>query len=238
MKKVIFLVSFLVSVYTYSQNIVITSEQRVMPSNWSAYLDLHDDHYGTVTFKEGSGVVVQRIRVSEGKYNMRRVSYGNMNDWGVASEREEYEGSSFWRGMGDQVEEWGPNYASKGLFYQGGGNKQYKFAQVYEAKISDPQAFLKAFKTWLDENKKVIKDRWINVSEFTIAGPNGATHAVTINAESWFELEQMREALLGNAKSAQKFFQNRGEVIDTRNFLVQRLRHYNNKYNKAGTTKE
>ena len=73
MKKVIFLVSFLVYVYTYSQNIVITSEQRVMPSNWSAYLDLHDDHYGTVTFKEGSGVVVQRIRVSEGKYNMRRV---------------------------------------------------------------------------------------------------------------------------------------------------------------------
>ena len=238
MKKIFFLATFILSAYSYSQTITITSEQSVTPSNWSAYLDLHDEHFGDVTFKEGSGVVVQRIRVSEGEYNMRRIRYGNMNDWGVASEREEHEGSSFWRGMGDQVEDWGPNYASKGLFYQGGGNNKYKFAQVYEAKVNDPQTFLKAFKTWLDENKKVIKDRWINVAEFTIAGPKGATHAVTISAESWSELEQMREAWMTNTKSAQKFFQNRGEVIDTRNFLVQRLRHFNNENIKSGTTKE
>ena len=116
---------------------------------------------------------------------MRRIRYGNMNDWGVVTEREEYEGSSFWRGMGQQVEYCGPNYASKGLFYQGGGNNKYKFYQVYEAKVNDPQAFLKAFKTWLDENEKVIKNGWINISEFTIAGPKGTNHVVTISAESW-----------------------------------------------------
>jgi hypothetical protein len=58
-----------------------------------------------------------------------------------------------------------------------------------------------------------------NVSEFTIDSPKGATHAVTIIAENWSELEQMREAWLTNTKS------------------VQKLRHYN-KRTKAGTTKE
>jgi hypothetical protein len=238
MKKLFLFGALLLTVYSNSQTIVLTSEQQVMPSNWSAYLDLHDQFFGDVVFKEGSGVVVQRIRVSDGKYNMRRIRYGNMDDWGVSSEREEFEGSSFWRGLGDQVEDWGPNNASKGIFYQGGGNNKYKFAQVFEVKVKDPQAFLNAFKIWLDENKKVVKDRWINVSEYTIAGPNGSTHAVTFAAEDWFELEQMREALLGNTKSTQKFFQNRGEVIDTRNFLVQRLRHYNNNTIKEGTTKD
>lgn len=59
-----------------------------------------------------------------------------------------------------------------------------------------------------------------NVSEFTIDSPKGATHAVTIIAENWSELEQMREAWLTNTKS------------------VQKLRHYNNKRTKAGTNKE
>ena len=77
-----------------------------------------------------------------------------------------------------------------------------------------------------------------NISEFTIDSPKGVTHAVTISVESWSELEQMREAWMTNTKSAQKFFQNRGEVIDTRNFLVQRLRHFNNENIKSGTTKE
>tara|TARA_A100001015_G_C14765570_1_gene623195 strand:- start:93 stop:809 length:717 start_codon:yes stop_codon:yes gene_type:complete len=238
MKKLFLLGALFLAAYSYSQTIVITSEQEVMPSNWSAYLELHDQFFGDVTFNEGGGVVVQRIRVSDGKYTMRRIRYGKMNNWGISSDRGEFESSSFWRGLGDQVKDWGPNYASKSLFYQGGGNNKNKFAQVYEAKVKDPQAFLNSFKTWLNENKKVIKDRWINVAEFTIAGPNGATHAVTITAENWIELEQMREAWLGNAKSAQKFFQNRGEVIDTRNFLVERLRHYNNDRIKAGTTKD
>ena len=59
-----------------------------------------------------------------------------------------------------------------------------------------------------------------NISEFTIDSPKGVTHAVTISAESWSELEQMREAWLTNTKSAQK------------------SRHYINKRIKAGTTKK
>jgi hypothetical protein len=115
MKKIFFLATLILSLHSYSQTISITGEQSVMPSNWSAYLDLQDEHFGDVSFKKSSGLLVQRIRVSEGEYNMRRIRYGSMNDWGIASEREEYEGSSFWRGMGDQVEDWGPNYTSKGL---------------------------------------------------------------------------------------------------------------------------
>jgi hypothetical protein len=146
MKKIIFLATFILSLHSYSQITAITGEQYVMPCNWSAYLDLNDGYFGDVTFKEGSCLVVEIIWVSEEEYNMRRIRYGSMNDWGIASEREEHEGSSFWRGMGEQVEDWVPNYTSKGLFYQGGGNNKYKFHKVYEAKISDPQAFLKAFK--------------------------------------------------------------------------------------------
>ena len=153
MKKIFFLATLILSLHSYSQTIAITGEQSLMPSNWSAYLDLNDGHFGDVIFKEGSCLVVQRIRNSEGKYNIRRIRYGSMNDWGIATEREEHEGSTFWRGIGEQVEDWVPNYTSKGLFYQGGVNNKYKFHKVYEAKFSDPQAFLKAFKTWLDENK-------------------------------------------------------------------------------------
>ena len=238
MKKLLLFTTLFVGFALSAQTIVTSSEQLVKGSNWDAYLGLHDEHYGDANFNEGSGLVIQRIRISESDYNMRVIRYGNMNDWGLSTPMDEYQRPAFWRGVSDQIEKWGPNNASKGIYNQGGGSGKYKFAQIYDAKISNPQAFLSAFKTWLKENDKIIKERWISVSSYTIAGPGGATHSVTISAESWFELEQLRELWGGNTNSAQKFYENRGEVIDTRNFLVQRLRHYNNATIKAGSTKD
>ena len=237
MKK-IFVLVMLFSAFSVSAQ-TITSIQELTVKGWDrdAYLALHDEYYGKVTFKEGSGVVIERIRMSDGSQNMRLRNYGVMNDWGVASERGAFEERAFWRGLAEQVSENGPFYASKGVFAQG-GNLKYKITQVFEFKAKDPQAYLNALKIWLDENKDIILDRRVSLQAYTVAGPNGASHSLSIEAENWVELEKLREVLMSNTKSIQKFYQTRGETTETRNFTAERLRHYSNLRIKSGTTKD
>ena len=238
MKKILFFFLLCLALNSSAQTISRSNLHKVESYRWDAYLALHDTYYGNVTYKEGSGVTISRLTLSDGKYNMRVSNYGNINDFGIASERGATEGPAFWRGLALQISEYGPSYASKGLFTQGTTSKNNKVSQVYEFKAKDPQAFLNAFKTFLNENKEAIKDRWVNLSQFTVASLNGASHSVTIAGENWSELERLRHALETNVKSYQKFLQDRGEVVDTRNYLVERVRHYNNTRIKEGTTRD
>ena len=83
---------------------------------------------------------------------------------------------------------YGPRYAGTSVYRQGDGSK-HNTRQKWNLKVENPQQFLKAFKAFLNDNKKVFGDRWISLSAYTVGNPGGATHSVTMSGESWMELE-------------------------------------------------
>jgi hypothetical protein len=232
MKKVIFLLSLFISVSALAQTIFSERHYSVPQKDLNSFLDLNDNYFGDIEFKSG-GVVIDWIRIGGGDFNVRVVRYGNMNNWGIQTELSEYEGPNFWSRRNQQIEDFGPSFAGTSVFRQGDGSK-HNTQQRWYLKVENPEQFMKAFKTFLKDNKDVFGDRWISVVGYTVGNPDGATHSVAMSGESWMELEQIRAKIFANG-SAEKFLSSRGNVEDLHNVLHRRMRHYNNERNKTKT---
>ena len=233
MKKIFIATAFLISIcFVCSEydlrNKSISSSRKDM----SSFLELYDNYYGDIEFKSG-GVIIDWIRVGNGDFNVRVGRYGDMNNWGIKTEMSEYEGPNFWTRTSQHITKYGPRYAGTSVYRQGDGSK-HNTRQKWNLKVENPQQFLKAFKAFLNDNKKVFGDRWISLSAYTVGNPGGATHSVTMSGESWMELEQVRAQVFANG-TAEKFLSSRGNVEDVNNVLHRRMRHYNNKRNKSKT---
>ena len=232
MKKVIFLLSLFISVSALAQTIFSERHYSVPQKDLNSFLDLNDNYFGDIEFKSG-GVVIDWIRIGGGDFNVRVVRYGNMNNWGIQTELSEYEGPNFWSRRNQQIEDFGPSFAGTSVFRQGDGSK-HNTQQRWYLKVENPKQFMKAFKTFLKDNKDVFGERWISVVGYTVGNPDGATHSVAMSGESWMELEQIRAKIFANG-SAEKFLSSRGNVEDLHNVLHRRMRHYNNERNKTKT---
>ena len=232
MKKVIFLFSLFISVSALAQTIFSERSYSVPQKNMNSFLDLNDNYFGDIEFRSG-GVVIDWIRIGGGDFNVRVVRYGNMNNWGIQTELSEYEGRNFWTRRNQQIEDFGPSFAGNSVFRQGDGSK-HNTQQRWYLKVENPEQFMKAFKTFLKDNKDVFGDRWISVVGYTVGNPDGATHSVAMSGESWMELEQIRAKIFANG-SVEKFLSSRGKVEDLHNVLHRRMRHYNNERNKTKT---
>ncbi|NDB79252.1 hypothetical protein EB155_05240 [archaeon] len=232
MKKVIFLFSLFISLSSIAQTIFSERKISVPQKDMSSFLDLNDNYFGDIEFKSG-GLVIDWIRIGSGDFNVRVVRYGDMNNWGIQTELSEYEGPNFWSRRNQHVEDFGPSFAGTSVFRQGDGSK-HNTQQRWYLKVENPEEFMKAFKTFLKDNKDVFGDRWISVAAYTVGNPNGATHSVAMSGESWVELEQIRAKIFANG-SAEKFLSSRGKVEDLHNELHVRMRHYNNERNKTKT---
>jgi len=232
MKKVIFLFSLFISVSALAQTIFSERHYSVLQKDMNSFLDLNDNYFGDIEFKSG-GVVIDWIRIGGRDFNVRVVRYGNMNNWGIQTELSEYEGPNFWSRRNQQIEDFGPSFAGTSVFRQGDGSK-HNTQQRWYLKVENPKQFMKAFKTFLKDNKDVFGERWISVVGYTVGNPDGATHSVAMSGESWMELEQIRAKIFANG-SAEKFLSSRGNVEDLHNVLHRRMRHYSNERNKTKT---
>ena len=232
MKKIIFLFNLLISVSAIAQTIFSERNYSVPQKDMNSFLELNDNYFGDIEFKSG-GVVIDWIRIGGGDFNVRVVRYGNMNNWGIQTELSEYEGPNFWSRRNQQIEDFGPSFAGTSVFRQGDGSK-HNTQQRWYLKVENPEQFMKAFKTFLKDNKDVFGDRWISVVGYTVGNPDGATHSVAMSGESLMELEQIRAKIFANG-SAEKFLSSRGNVEDLHNVLHRRMRHYNNERNKTKT---
>jgi len=232
MKKIIFLFNLLISVSAIAQTIFSERNYSVPQKDMNSFLELNDNYFGDIEFKSG-GVVIDWIRIGGGDFNVRVVRYGNMNNWGIQTELSEYKGPNFWSRRNQQIEDFGPSFAGTSVFRQGDGSK-HNTQQRWYLKVENPEQFMKAFKTFLKDNKDVFGDRWISVVGYTVGNPDEATHSVAMSGESWMELEQIRAKIFANG-SAEKFLSSRGNVEDLHNVLHRRMRHYNNERNKTKT---
>lgn len=216
-----------------SQMISRISEINVSPKNWDSFLGLYDDYWSNVEFKSG-GVVVDWIIMGNGETNMRIGRYGESDNWGLKSERPEYQGQAFWRSRDNYVEGNGPSYAGVSAFRNGKSNPDHKVQQRWYLKVEDPEKFMIAFQKFIKSSEKIMGNRWITVKSYTVNNPHGATHSVAMSGESWQELESLRTAII-SSKSFTNFINERGQVEDLANIMYRRMRHYNNDMNSKKT---
>lgn len=233
MMKKITLFFLFIPLLAVSQTIFNISNLHVSGKDWNSLLKLYDDYYSSVEFDSG-GVVIDRIILGDGEFNIRIARYGDLNNWGIKTERPDYQGPAFWRGRNDFVNDYGPSYAGTSLWYSGSSNPSHRVQQRWFLKVDDPQKFMTAFEQFMKDTKKMMGDRWIAVAAYTANSPKGATHSVGMAAENWVEMEQLRAQIL-QSKAFENFIINRGEVEDVGNIMYRRMRHYNNERNKKKT---
>ena len=232
MKKFILLFALIFCISGQAQTVFNVRNFQVEWKDMNSFLELNDNFYGDIEFDSG-GLVIDWYRIGSEDFNIRIGRYGDMNNWGIKTERTEYEGPHFWTRRSQYIADSGKSYAGTVVYNQGDGSK-HNTQQRWYLKVEDPEQFVKAFKTFLNENKKVFGNRWISLVAYTVGNPNGATHSVAMSAEGWTELERVRAEVFANG-SAEKFINSRGNVEDIHNVVYQRMRHYNNQRNKSKT---
>lgn len=231
MKKI--LVLFLLApLFLSAQTVFRASNLHISGKDWSSSLKLYDDYYSTVEFGSG-GVVIDRIILGDGEHNIRVVRYGDIEGPGIKTDRPDYQGPAFWRGLSSYVNDYGPSYAGKSLWSNKKSNPEHRVQQRWFMKVKDPKKFMAAFAQFMKSTEEIMGNRWISLAAYTVSSPNGATHTVGISALNWREMEQLREKI--PAQVLETFFKNRGEVEDLGNIMYRRMRHYNNERNKNKT---
>jgi hypothetical protein len=235
MKKFILLIGLVITNSTFAQRLNRAAEISVDGHNRGAVLDLMDDFYGTVKYNDGSGFVLQWIRIGIDESSHRIIRYGDANNFGVLDgERKEYQGAAFWSRLSHKSST-NRSSASVTVEVLSPNNQNHNFSQNWDLKIKEPEKYLNAFRILIAELKNEIGERRIAFGAHTINGYGGATHWVTLGGSSWREIEIVR-AKIQQTNAWTKYLKNRGDVEYIRNYLVQNIRHYNNARIEEGRT--
>jgi hypothetical protein len=235
MKKFILLIGLVITNSTFAQRLNRVAEISVDGHNRGAVLDLMDDFYGTVKYNDGSGVVLQWIRIGIDESSHRIIRYGDAINFGVLDgERKEYQGAAFWSRLSHKSST-NRSSASVTVEVLSPNNQNHNFSQNWDLKIKEPEKYLNAFRILIAELKNEIGERRIAFGAHTINGYGGATHWVTLGGSSWREIEIVR-AKIQQTNAWTKYLKNRGDVEYIRNYLVQNIRHYNNARIEEGRT--
>lgn len=94
MKKTILLLTVMFGLTGQAQTIFNVGNYQVEWKDMNSFLELNDNFFGDVEFNSG-GMVIDWYRIGSEDFNIRIGRYGDMNDWGVKTERAEYEGPNF-----------------------------------------------------------------------------------------------------------------------------------------------
>ena len=93
--------------------------------------------------------------------------------------------------LGKHIKEWGNTASGRVISWKGGepgSDEKYRYIQIYDIKVSDPESFKKAHDKVIQQLSKAIGDRTVGFGSYDIGGYNGASHWVLVSAENWDDL--------------------------------------------------
>ena len=218
-KYIILLISILFNLNTYSQAftaVEITAER----GGQAPLVELFDEYFGDAKFKSG-GVNLERLWM--GNLNTHRiVFFGELGNSGrVEGDVQPFENSLFWSRANNYIKEWGNTSSGRIISWKGGepgSDEKYRYIQIYDIKVSDPESFKKAHDKVTQQLSKAIGDRTVGFGSYDIGGYNGASHWVLVSAENWDDLMLQKVEYEKYTKEWEEYYKTRGEVENVRNY--------------------
>ena len=224
MKRFIYLL-FFVSTVSFSQNAFMEFQFEAKRGAQTAILALTDEFWGDAEFKSG-GINIQAMNIGNEISTHRIVLYGDPANWGRSdSLSNEDKWAVFSHKLNNHIQKW-THSSSGNVISWTGDNDDYKYAQIYEFKASDPSAFKAAHDKLVSEMSPTLTGE-IGFGSYEIGGYNGASHWVVVTAKNWSDLivtrRNMKELL---SKEWEQYYKNRGNVEHIRNYTLNTAKRY------------
>jgi hypothetical protein len=118
--------------------------------------------------------------------------------------------------MDNYIEELGPTYSGRIINWQFGDTTN-KLSHIWDIKVKDPVKFKAAHDVCLKELQNEFAGRFVGFGTYDIGRPNGANYWIEISGKDGEDHLKLYDKLEKSAGFA-KYLQNRGEVIDVKDF--------------------
>lgn len=225
MKKLIYLLILFITTFSFSQNAFMEFQFEAKRGAQTAILALTDEFWGDAEFKSG-GINIQAFNIGNEISTHRIVLYGDPANWGRSdSLSNEDKWAVFSHKLNNHIEKW-THSSSGNVISWVGDNDDYKYAQIYEFKASDPSAFKAAHDMLVNEMSPTLKGE-IGFGSYEIGGYKGASHWVVVTAKNWSDLivtrRNMKELL---SKEWEQYYKDRGDVVHIRNYTLNTAKRY------------
>ena len=225
MKKILFLIAFFTTTFLTAQTTGYWAMEFKAKSNSENNIsEAFDERFKDVKINKGL-VVLERLSTGSQNGMTHRLVW--LFTLGVTAI--EMDGNNpdkkdaFWAKLDNYIEVWGPTYSGRWLSFQLGDMDKNPTEHIWDIKIKDPSKFKAAHEILVNELKNDFAGRSIGFGTYDIGRPNGATHWMYISGKDGEDHLKLYEKL-EKTEEFKKYIQNRGDVIDVKDFELEILK--------------
>ena len=226
MKRILFItVLFFASILSAQQMAFNFIEITVEPNSQDQIAELFDEFMDGKKFNSG-GMVLERLRHGRKDGRTHRIVWmWEIDNGGFAEKLADFENDAFWRGLFNFVESWGDARSGRILNWKEGDAKKNPWVHIWDIKAKDPKAFASAQKKFTESASALFTDRVVGFGTYDVNKPNGASHWALVTGKNLNDHLGFISEVQDN-KAFKVYVQNRGEVEQTHDFVVEVLRRY------------
>lgn len=225
MKKLVFIMSLMSSVFLTAQTMVFTvQELKVKPFTQNDIASAFDDVFDGVKMNQ-AGVVLERFRKGSSNGMTHRLVF--MSTLGVDMVDEDAisddKNAVFWGKLRNYVEEWGSGYSGRILSWQEAELEGNKNIHIWDIKVEDQNSFKEGHDKIIKEFKSDFDGRVVGFGTYDIGRPNGATHWIVLSGKNTNDHLMLYDKLQKQNKFL-KLIEERGSFEDVKDYELQILR--------------
>jgi hypothetical protein len=216
MKKILFFVAIFATTMSFAQNAYWAMEFKVKPHSEKELTEAFEKAFKDVKIKQG-GVSFENL--GTGSLGMtHRIVFSftlgveMMEKDAINPDRND----AFWSKLEYFVEQWGPSYSGRALSFQIGDTINHD-VHIWDIKVKDATKFKAAQDQLVKDFKDDFAGRDVGFGTYDIGRPNGATHWMYLSGKDSEDHLKILDKLEKQPKFI-KYIQDRGEVIDVKDF--------------------
>ena len=108
-----------------------------------------------------------------------------------------------------------------------GDTEKYPTIHIWDLKAGDPKAFAAAQAELVNNSNGAFYGRTVAFGTYDVNKPNGATHWALVAGEDLNDhMSLYQELQTTQSKAFYKYIEDRGEAVQTGDFIVERLKTY------------